>query len=181
MHARPVLLRRCYSRSSTTPILGWKSSSVSCHRAKGSLAVSCSRRKAMLMVCSGEKPAGWMNLQEEEEKDKLFFFFFKIRNSSHNSIDCLFSSSVQKHNTTGIIVGTCIYKIYIVLYGIVSYCFVLYCMILYRIVLYHVILYRIVLSHISFCITWHQLLLYYIREISGEIVLYHIISHCIVS
>lgn len=61
-------IHECYSRSSTTPIFGWKSMSVSCQRAKGSLGVSCNTRKAMLMVCSGEKPAGWINLTGEGER-----------------------------------------------------------------------------------------------------------------
>lgn len=64
------------SRSSTTPILGWKSLSVSCQRAKGSLCVSCNMRKAMLMVWSGEKPAGWINLERERKKHLNHFIFF---------------------------------------------------------------------------------------------------------
>lgn len=61
-------MQKCYSRLSTTPILGWKSMSVSCQRAKGSLGVSCNIRKAMLMVCSGEKPAAWINLEGERKR-----------------------------------------------------------------------------------------------------------------
>lgn len=91
-----------------TPIFGWKSLSVSCHREKGSLGVSCRTRKAMLMVCSGENPAGWINLEEEENKKKItnsyYYFCSHCSNNSAVSLGalCQLDVSVQAVGWTGV-------------------------------------------------------------------------------
>lgn len=53
-------------RSRLTPRRGWKSSSVICHTAKGSLGVSGRRRRRMLMVCSGGIAKRWTSLERDK-------------------------------------------------------------------------------------------------------------------